>query len=274
MIISYCFHLMLFFCGDPTKPDFDRPPEIENGKAIVTSGALELDSAYLMYIEATGLGTLTYQWYKNSDAITGATHDTLVFPALSFSDTGMYYCIVSNEYGSDTSLTDTLRITIPDNSPPLILNKKAVLHSGSQQFDSLYTIYIQAVGGGTLTYQWYKNNSAVTNAKDDSLEFSPLLVSDTGVYHCIVTNAFGSDTSLTDTITYTISDNTPPSILNGQAIQTSGIPEFDSAYFMYIQAIGSDTLKYQWYKNGAAVSNETDDTLLFTGLTFSDTGTY
>jgi len=62
--------------------------------------------------------TQTYQWFKNSDSIIGATNDSLLLSTVSISDTGNYYCMASNNFGDATSETATLSIALP----PQIVN--------------------------------------------------------------------------------------------------------------------------------------------------------
>jgi len=62
-------------------------------------------------VTASGSGTLTYQWYKDSSAISGATSSTYTISSASSSDAGSYYVIVSNSGGSTTSSTATLTLT-------------------------------------------------------------------------------------------------------------------------------------------------------------------
>jgi len=53
------------------------------------------------------LGTLgdlrSYRWFKNDEAITGATNDTLTLPGLAVTNTASFHAVVSNPWGSATS---------------------------------------------------------------------------------------------------------------------------------------------------------------------------
>ncbi len=199
----------ILFCGDPSKPDFELPPTIENGGVILTVGNEEYGASYFMYLNVSGTHPFGFQWYLDNSAMTGQTNGTLSFAALSYADTGVYHCIVTNDFGGDTSLTDTLRIAMGDSIPPTILNGKAVLNTDTAVIDSLYLMYIEAIGSDTLKYQWYKNDAAVSGAVNDTLTFPALAYADSGYYHCIVTNDFGADTSLKDTLSFIVVNNPP-----------------------------------------------------------------
>ncbi|MBI2947185.1 MAG: immunoglobulin domain-containing protein [Verrucomicrobia bacterium] len=54
-------------------------------------------------VTATGAGPLSYQWFKNSAAIAGATNSTLALAVAQVADTGIYSVTVSNASGSAVS---------------------------------------------------------------------------------------------------------------------------------------------------------------------------
>ena len=63
-------------------------------------------------VVATGTPAPTYQWYKNSAAISGATAATYTTPATVATDNGStFYVVVTNSVGSVTSNTFTLTVT-------------------------------------------------------------------------------------------------------------------------------------------------------------------
>ena len=66
--------------------------------------------------EATGSLPLTYQWYKNSTTIVGATTNTLNVLNASLSDNGNFYASVTNSGGSIT--TNTVLSSVSGSLPP------------------------------------------------------------------------------------------------------------------------------------------------------------
>lgn len=75
--------------------------------ASVTTGA----SASFSVVAATGGGTLSYQWYRNGTAISGATAASYTIATTATSDAGTYYVVVTNSAGSATSANATLTAT-------------------------------------------------------------------------------------------------------------------------------------------------------------------
>ena len=67
-------------------------------------------------VVASGSGTLGYQWYKDSTAISGATSASYTISSVSSSDAGSYYVVVTNSAGSTTSSTATLAVTTTTSS--------------------------------------------------------------------------------------------------------------------------------------------------------------
>ena len=57
-------------------------------------------SSATLSVSATGVGTITYQWYKNGQPIPGATMPQLSVLNLSANDAGNYIVVVSNPAGS------------------------------------------------------------------------------------------------------------------------------------------------------------------------------
>ncbi|MBC8124102.1 MAG: T9SS type A sorting domain-containing protein [Candidatus Kapabacteria bacterium] len=62
-------------------------------------------------VAVTGTAVVTYQWYLNNVAITGATGATYTVARAKMSDAGTYYVVVSNNCGADTSRNVIASIT-------------------------------------------------------------------------------------------------------------------------------------------------------------------
>ena len=68
-----------------------------------------------------------------------------------------------------------------------------------------------AAGTAPLTYQWYFNNGAITNATGASLGMANVHAAQQGNYTVVVTNSAGSVTSSPAALT--VVDTTPPVIV-------------------------------------------------------------
>ena len=153
-------------------------------------------------VEATGEG-LTYQWqYKTAgkttwydSGMTGAKTAEILVPATMARSGQQYRCIVKNAAGSATSNAAKLTVV---TSPAVTKQPKIV---SAVPGDSV-KFTVTATGGG-LSYQWqFKapgtsewHNSGMTGAKTATISVPATAARSGQQYRCIVTNAWGSDTS-------------------------------------------------------------------------------
>jgi len=222
-------------------------------------------------ITAVGSGTLSYQWYKNSTLITSGNLSSFkITNATIAADSGtLYKCIVSNIYGSDTSIVAALHVIA---SKPAITTEPAAITVP----DLTNAIFrCKATGSGTLQYVWLSTKSTDTLSRTDTLLIANVLKArDSGTsYYCIVSNAAGSDTS---TIVQLHVGNVLP-IITVQP-DTQEIFENSTALFT-IQSTGSSPLHYAWYKKSIppaadSLTGTDNDTLLLTNVSLIANGSY
>jgi hypothetical protein len=74
----------------------------------------------------------------------------------------------------------------------------------------LFYISATTTGSDTLKYQWFKNGSAIERAIATTLFLPSLTINDTGAYLCIVTNAWGADTTGAYRLVFTSAQNRAP----------------------------------------------------------------
>ena len=74
------------------------------------SQSVSAGASVTLSVTATGDGTLSYQWYKDSTAISGATSSSYTISSVASSDGGTYYVVVTNGGGSTTSSSATLTV--------------------------------------------------------------------------------------------------------------------------------------------------------------------
>jgi len=144
-------------------------------------------------VAAVGTAPLSYQWQKNNANIGGATSVSYTTPATVVGDNGATYrCVVTNNYGSVPSNSATLTVT-SGNVPPTVTGDPA---GQTVQAGATATFNVTATGTATLTYQWQKNNANIGGALAASYTTPATVPADSGArFRCIVSNAFGHDTS-------------------------------------------------------------------------------
>jgi hypothetical protein len=140
---------------------------------------------------------------------------------------------------------------------------------------------VAAAGSGTLAYQWFKNGSQqladagnISGSTTPTLNLANVSSGDAGGYSVVVSNASGSVTSVTATLTFF----TPP----GFASQpTNVVANAGDDVSFAVSATGTDPLTYQWSKNGnqpltngGNISGSTSATLSLTNVAAADAGSY
>ena len=156
--------------------------------------------------EETAPGTLTYQWYSNSERkiaggtpVAGADKASFIpeYETLKINE-NYFYVVITNTLSDITAVLTTIPVTI-DMKPGL---RAAVPRIEKQPADRLFfnageikplTVRAESPDLGQLSYQWYSNTSAVnTNGTKipgaESDEYTPSGTSNNSFYYVEVTN--------------------------------------------------------------------------------------
>jgi len=220
-------------------------------------------------VTANGDAPLSYQWLKNDDvSIDGATGPTLTLSNVQASDLGNYYVVVFNAVGSVTS---NLAPLIISGLPPAITTSPV---SQTVTAGSNLTLSVSISGSPPFTYQWRKDGIPISSATASALTLTNVQDGNAGSYDVVVTNSVGSATSGAATLTV----NAAAPTITGQPLSKTASTGANASFT--VTAIGSAPLTYQWRKDSAAltdagvVSGATTATLLLTGVTASDAGSY
>jgi hypothetical protein len=150
-------------------------------------------------VVASGTAPLSYQWRKNSVAISGATSPSYSTPATTSSDNGAQFTVVvTNTAGSVTSSAATLTVNAAPVAPSITTQptSQAVTAGQAASFS------VAATGTAPLSYQWRKNSVAISGATSPSYSTPATTSSDNGAqFTVVVTNTAGSVTSSAATLT-------------------------------------------------------------------------
>lgn len=162
-------------------------------------------------ISATGSASFTavasgqpvvYQWYEGATPlsnvpgnISGATNATLTINNAVPANQGNYTVVVTNSFGSVTSVVATLTvITNVEITTDLAYTNLTLYAGGSANFS------IATAGAPPITYQWYSNNVAITGATSSSYKALAEPANATTLYYCVAKNTYLSVTSSVATI--------------------------------------------------------------------------
>ncbi|HEU5080685.1 MAG TPA: DUF4082 domain-containing protein [Opitutaceae bacterium] len=132
------------------------------------------------------------------------------------------------------------------------------------------TFAVAADGTAPFTYQWYKNNTAISGATAASYTIAALTTADAGNYTAVVKNSAGSTTSDVAALSVAAAMIAPSITTQPSSVSVTA----GKAASFSVTASGSATLKYQWQKNGASISGANSATYSIASAASADAGTY
>ncbi len=225
-------------------------------------------------VAAVGTGVLTYQWNFNGTPISGnasATTSVLTINNVGAGNVGSYTVSVTGGCGAavlSNPATLSLNTVTTISTQPL----SQTVCTGSN-----VTFSVVGSGQGTLSYEWRRNNAAITGNTSSQTPNLILYSAQSGVagsYTVIVTGACGSVTS--NAVTLILN---PATVITTQpAANTSQCT--NSTIALSASASGSGTITYQWkygsanLSNGGNVSGAQSPSLSITNATSANTGFY
>lgn len=153
----------------------------------------------LFFVSVKGALPFSYRWYKSKvsgDSLVSSEASFLISQTV-FSDSGRYFCIVSNSAG--TAISDTVRLIVnrPSEIKPKIVEQTRSL---SLITGDTARFFVSVDGTPPFSYRWYKSadSGELQVASEASFLIKKVTVADSGRYYCFVTNNAG--TAISDTI--------------------------------------------------------------------------
>lgn len=148
--------------------------------------------ANVQYSVGASGSSLTYQWLKDDNPITGnpsATTATLQLNNVQTTDTGVYKVDVINDGGTTPSNSVSLTVVSGPTDPPPVINvppQDTIAVVGSPA-----SLTVNATGPN-MTYQWFKGANPLSGETNATLNFPSVQPSDTGDYSVNVSNGGGT----------------------------------------------------------------------------------
>lgn len=245
------------FLASPNRPAINRQPV---GLTLVVGATATL------FVEASGTGVLSYQWFKDGRAISGATSPELSLGPVTLGAAGVYSATVTGAGGTATTTAAT--IVINDRaSAPVILAQPA---PQTVLVGATATFTVEALGNPAPLYQWRRNGAAVTGATSATFAIPNTQSTNAGVYDVAVTNSAGTVTSSLATLSVANAATLP--VIYRQPGAVSAVAG-RSATFSVV-ASGAPEVSFQWHKNGVEISGATSAILRLTPLNAGHAGQY
>ncbi|WMJ73977.1 immunoglobulin domain-containing protein [Cytophagaceae bacterium ABcell3] len=228
-----------YTCAEPEIESISEVIEVEEGEALTLT------------VTASGPDELSYQWFRNGQAIEGATDATYTVTEAAVSDAGSYQVVVSNENGDTQSASVEVSIIQGvdcngDEGGTAYIDDCDVCAGGNTGIEpgftcadptvevissdinveegEDFTLEVSVSGPGENTYQWFKEGEPIEGAIESTYTVTSASGSDAGSYHVFVTNDNGATTS--DPIQVSIAA-APELDCNGDENGTAEIDECD-----------------------------------------------
>ena len=238
------------------------PPEITQQPEGAT---LCVGDDITIQVKATGTAILYYQWLYNSSNVTGANISGDLTPnlttnAINEGQAGLYSCHVHNECGFVVSETAELIV----NTPPVVSEQP----QDQEICEGLeLTVNMNYQGTEPIDFEWYIEETNTLIGEDAIYTSDYADPAASGSYYCILTNSCAEIS--TDTVDILIL--ALPQITTHPEDET--VCEGDYAE-MSVTATGAEPLDYLWYRNGSAVTSQTNSTLSYPSALINQTGEY
>ncbi|WPJ98102.1 immunoglobulin domain-containing protein [Coraliomargarita algicola] len=180
-------------------------------------------------VAAVGTSALSYQWFHDGDplvdgaGIAGSQSASLVLSAVDDLDNGDYTVVVSNEAGTRTS--EIAQVIVLGAPQILSLSEDVSLLEGSS-----LTLEVEALGAGTLSYQWYRDGTLLPTQTAATLSIAPLSEADAGSYTVVVSNSIddtpsaGIEVEVLANAAAIAPGFTPPTVTGGPVNQVLPLP--------------------------------------------------
>lgn len=264
-------------------------------------------NAVAFSITVTGAPPFFYRWYFNSNVITdlanaSSTNFTLTIPNAAGSHAGNYSVVVTNSFGQATSLSASLTVSnengtvhLPGGGTtnfliPRITSQpldRSTLESNAAAFS------VTVTGVPPFSFQWFFNSNALDavanpGAVTTNFSLASAQVTNAGFYQVVITNNFGSATSVIATLTITNLRGTV--FLPGGGITNYSVPLIttqpanqsaltNAAVSFTVIATGAPPLHFQWRLGSISISTLSNATaslatFTLTNVQLSDAGAY
>ena len=253
--------------GAPTIAIQPLPTSVPSGQAVAFP------------VGVSGECPMIFQWYRNGQALTGATESALTIPNAQITDAGDYHVEIANALGAAVSQTAALRVVVADDvvcygGAPVVTSEPP--SSTSVSADQSVTLAVGVTGECPMTFQWYRNGESLTGATKSALTIPNAQITDAGDYHVEIANALGAAVSTPTILRVILTDDVV--CYKGEPIvraqpQSAIIWPFQTATFR-VAVEGECPMSFQWYRNGEALAGATEPALTIPNAQITDAGDY
>ena len=211
-------------------------------------------------------GSMTYQWYKDENIISGETN-----ASYTPTEKGNYYVVVSNASDSSKSVKSnvvSIVVLAANELQPPVITKDLDNKVSYAKSSAIEAIKVEAEAKeGKVHAAWYKNGAVVVN-DDTTLSYKP---GDFGSYYCILWTVSGSEES------QKVASKTIEIKESEIEITISGLSKESYVDEMLEVSVSTnvdvESITYQWYKTGEVSSGNDEIISGETSASYTPTAT-
>lgn len=241
------------------------PPEIvsEPESIIAAQGAI-----VSFHVGAVGAPPPVYQWMRSGYSLPNQTN-AFLRRTLNHESQGQYSVVVSNSYGSVTSLV--VLLSLPP-APPVIgeygqPEDFLLCLDGFQTNNPAFSVSLEypVPYASSNSFQWFKDGQAISGAMTEMLVL-PRSTESIGSYVVVITNSLGSVTSRVASV------QAGPVVIGQPIVMRSGA--VDEFAIISAEVRTCVPISYQWQRNGTNIPGAVWTHLGVGPLSTSDSGNY
>lgn len=130
-------------------------------------------AACTLTVAVSGSTPQQYLWYHDSTKVSEVNHDKFIIPAFSKVDAGVYFCISTNNWGADTSVSAVLILgdTIKEPATWIVDTLKDSLFEGDSISRSLNGLYTKQTTQ-SITVSLAGQSSKIVSVNDSLFRFT------------------------------------------------------------------------------------------------------
>ena len=212
--------------------------------------------------DVDGLGTISYQWFADGVAISGAIGNTLLLSQAQVGKSISLTASYTDDGGTAESMASAATAAVANVNDA---STGSVTISGTptqgQTLTAANTL-ADVDGLGPISYQWFADGAALSGATGDSLRLSQAQVGQAISVTASYIDGFGTAESVASAATAAVAN------VNDAAtgsVTISGTPtqgQTLTAANTLVDVDGLGTIAYQWFADGVAISGAIGNTLL------------
>ena len=213
-----------------------------------------------------GLGTISYQWLRDGVAIDGATAETYILTQADVDAEVSVRASYIDDQGTTESKTSDVTGPIANvNDVPT----GTVIISGTAEEDQTLTAsntLADADGLGTISYQWLRDGTAITDATDNTyiltqadvdaeVSVQASYIDDQGTLESMISDA-------TDPVANVNDEPTGSVTISGDAVEDQTLTVSNT--LIDEDSLDTETISYQWLRDGTVIDGATGETYTLT----------